>query len=166
MTANPSSENQSAAASTQDVRGSGLSVASRSPLPFVGYSPAELHYFWEPGFAGLATCDGGQYAAAQQAACECARAHPDYTESTSVDVYYEAAGRDAAISAKVVGQRGCLFLAGSAALTNPTSGRNIVPGDQSRIVPPALYVVVRVPADYATAMGVDRWVSANRRISI
>lgn len=30
MTANPSSENQSAAASTQDVRGSGLSVASGS----------------------------------------------------------------------------------------------------------------------------------------
>jgi hypothetical protein len=32
MTANPSSENQIAAASTQDVRGSGLSVASGSAL--------------------------------------------------------------------------------------------------------------------------------------
>lgn len=31
MTANPAPENQSAAASTQDVRGSGLSVASGSP---------------------------------------------------------------------------------------------------------------------------------------
>lgn len=32
MTANPAPENQNAAASTQDVRGSGLSVASGSPL--------------------------------------------------------------------------------------------------------------------------------------
>ena len=61
MTANPSSEKQSATASTQDVRGSGLSVASGS-LSFEIYFPGEMGAgLWPYSDTVIVECKSGDF---------------------------------------------------------------------------------------------------------